>query len=84
MEMVRIFKTILLNVTIPLILYSQSNYLKIDHISVEQGLSTNVVTNIFKDSHGLMWFGTRNGLNSYDGYRFRVYKNIVLGDQPCS
>ena len=24
----------------------------------------------------MMWFGTLNGLNRYDGYTFRQYKNI--------
>ncbi|HEY6901875.1 MAG TPA: two-component regulator propeller domain-containing protein, partial [Puia sp.] len=32
-----------------------------------------------QDSRGFMWFGTREGLNRYDGYNFTVYKN-KLGD----
>ncbi|MEO6721029.1 MAG: two-component regulator propeller domain-containing protein [Ferruginibacter sp.] len=29
---------------------------------------------ILQDSRGFMWFGTRDGLNKYDGYKFTVYK----------
>jgi signal transduction histidine kinase/ligand-binding sensor domain-containing protein len=30
---------------------------------------------ILHDSKGLMWFGTNDGLNRYDGYAFTVYKH---------
>jgi two-component system sensor histidine kinase ChiS len=43
-------------------------------IKVEQGLSHNGVRSIYQDSSGFMWFGTENGLNRYDGYDFKVYK----------
>lgn len=36
-------------------------------------LSTNVVTAIEQDPNGMMWFGTKRGLNSYDSYRFEEY-----------
>ena len=46
------------------------------HITPENGLSGSVVTSIFQDSRGFMWFGTaHSGLNRYDGYRFVVYRN---------
>lgn len=34
------------------------------------GLSSNDIRAIAKDSRGLMWIGTYNGLNIYDGYTF--------------
>lgn len=43
---------------------------KFEHISVGSGLSQSVVTSIYQDSRGYMWFGTQNGLNKYDGYEF--------------
>lgn len=36
-------------------------------------LSTNVVTAIDQDKNGMMWFGTKRGLNSYDSYGFEEY-----------
>ena len=36
-------------------------------------LSTNVVTAIEQDENGMMWFGTKRGLNSYDSYSFEEY-----------
>ncbi|NDV82728.1 two-component regulator propeller domain-containing protein [Bacteroides sp. 51] len=37
------------------------------HISGENGLSQSNVKTILQDSYGFMWFGTKNGLNRYDG-----------------
>ncbi|MFC1225085.1 two-component regulator propeller domain-containing protein [Pedobacter sp. BG31] len=47
-------------------------------LGIENGLSNNSVRTIIKDSKGLMWFGTRDGLNRYDGYEFKVYRNNLL------
>ena len=38
------------------------------HLGVEDGLSQVSVLDIFQDSDGYIWFGTRNGANRYDGY----------------
>ena len=45
-------------------------------LRVERGLSQLSVTSIHQDHKGYMWFGTRNGLNRYDGNVFVVYKHI--------
>ncbi|NDV80421.1 two-component regulator propeller domain-containing protein [Bacteroides sp. 51] len=37
------------------------------HISGENGLSQSNVKAIIQDSYGFMWFGTKNGLNRFDG-----------------
>ncbi|MCU0352883.1 MAG: histidine kinase [Cytophagales bacterium] len=34
----------------------------------------------YQDSNGLVWFGTDEGLYSYDGYEYRHYDNEVQGD----
>ena len=36
-------------------------------------LSTSIVTAISQDDNGMMWFGTKSGLNSYDSYSFEEY-----------
>ncbi len=44
-----------------------------NHLMVEDGLSHNSVLAITQDKQGFMWYGTRYGLNRYDGQRFKVY-----------
>ncbi len=44
------------------------------YYSVNEGLSHNDVTTIFQDSKGYIWFGTKEGINRFDGYDFIVYK----------
>lgn len=55
----------------------QVNTIKFEHKGTADGLSFSNVLSILQDSRGFMWFGTRNGLNKYDGYSFTVYKNDV-------
>ena len=43
------------------------------HIGVESGLSQSTVLAILQDRTGLMWIGTKSGLNRYDGTLFRYY-----------
>lgn len=45
------------------------------NLGIEQGLSNNTVTTIFKDKLGFMWFGTLDGLNRYDGYKFDIFRH---------
>lgn len=45
------------------------------YIGIEQGLSNNSVTCIHHDRNRFMWFGTYDGLNRYDGYAFRTFRN---------
>lgn len=53
----------------------QVNNVKFEHLTVENGLSQDVVTSILQDRSGFLWFGTQDGLNRYDGYGFTVFKN---------
>jgi ligand-binding sensor domain-containing protein/signal transduction histidine kinase/DNA-binding response OmpR family regulator len=54
---------------------SQAPELKFKHITNEQGLSNTSVECIFQDNRGFIWFGTLDGLNSYDGNKITVYTN---------
>jgi PAS domain S-box-containing protein len=51
--------------------------LKFEHISVDQGLSQSSVRSIIQDSKGFMWFGTDEGLNRYDGYNFKIFRQAI-------
>src|SRR4030042_1319519 len=48
---------------------------RFETISIEQGLSQSSVVAILQDRKGFLWFGTDNGLNRYDGYDFRIFRN---------
>ena len=52
---------------------SQSHPMRFDRLSLDDGLSQSTVISILQDSRGLMWFGTENGLNSYNGYEFEQF-----------
>ena len=52
---------------------SQPHYFR--SYGVREGMSGNSVTSILQDSRGFMWFGTRNGLNRFDGTSFKIYRN---------
>ncbi|MCD0488245.1 response regulator [Pedobacter sp. MC2016-14] len=49
--------------------------LKFKHIGLDAGLSNSTIECIFQDYRGFMWFGTRDGLNKYDGQQITVYKS---------
>ncbi|WP_026902878.1 hybrid sensor histidine kinase/response regulator transcription factor [Pedobacter glucosidilyticus] len=49
--------------------------LKFKHLTIDDGLSQNTVNTIYQDHKGLIWIGTWDGLNKYDGYDFVTYKN---------
>ncbi|MCF8335058.1 MAG: SpoIIE family protein phosphatase [Bacteroidales bacterium] len=54
------------------------NYAQIIHstnFNVNQGLSQSSVTCFMKDKRGFLWIGTQDGLNRFDGYKFKTFKN---------
>ncbi len=54
--------------------FSQYKELKFKHLTARDGLSQNFIGTIIQDKAGFMWFSTRDGLNRYDGYGFKVYR----------
>ncbi len=60
---------------IGLLAFSQKQHLQFQHIGTAEGLSQSNGVSILQDSKGFMWFGTQDGLNRYDGYQFKIYKN---------
>lgn len=55
-----------------------------NHLGIEDGLSQLSVLDIFQDSDGYLWLGTRNGINQYNGYEFKVYRNEVSDSTTLS
>ena len=58
----------------PAALSAQQRNVKFTHLTNLDGLSQSSVEAFLKDKHGYMWFGTQDGLNKYDGYKFTVYR----------
>ncbi|MEL6865255.1 MAG: histidine kinase [Bacteroidota bacterium] len=40
--------------------------------TVKDGLNSNFITDLFNDSRGLLWIGTQNGLNTFDGQQIKT------------
>ena len=40
--------------------------IQFEHLTTEQGLSSNIVWSVLEDSHGFIWIGTMDGLNRFD------------------
>ncbi|QOD62326.1 response regulator [Polaribacter haliotis] len=77
------FKSSLLSLSLILIVvfasfaqdFSTNNQLlKFKQFSLSEGLSQSSVLTILQDSKGFLWFGTRDGLNKYDGHNFKTYR----------
>ena len=46
----------------------------IEQLDNTNGLSNSSVNDIFQDSENLLWIGTWDGLNRYDGHKFKVFR----------
>jgi ligand-binding sensor domain-containing protein/signal transduction histidine kinase len=51
-------------------------------ITETQGLSHPTVYCVYQDRYGYLWFGTKNGLNQFDGYKIKEYTHQP--DNPFS
>ena len=55
--------------------FAQPPPLHFQHLSDVHGLSNNRVWAITQDKFGLIWIGSGDGLNRYDGYKVEVFRN---------
>ena len=49
--------------------------LRLESITINNGLSQGYVSNVIQDKKGLMWFSTGDGLNEFDGNNFIIYNH---------
>ncbi|OHX64436.1 hybrid sensor histidine kinase/response regulator transcription factor [Flammeovirga pacifica] len=76
--MKRILHTLLLVLLVTINGFTQNS---LDHrllktYSMPEGLSHYGVTSLLEDHNGLLWVGTFDGLNTFDGFEFKTYRNI--------
>ena len=70
MKRLFILSFVALNYAVSLFAYN------IRQISNDEGLSNSAVLSVFQDRSGLMWFGTCDGLNMFDGSDVHIYKSL--------
>lgn len=58
-----------------LTLTSFAQQIKFENFTTNQGLSNNSVIDIESDKDGGLWIATWDGLNYFDGYNFKIFKN---------
>ena len=55
--------------------FGQFSQIRFEKLDTRDGLSHNRATSIYKDQLGFVWFGTRSGLNRYDGTNIKVIEH---------
>jgi PAS domain S-box-containing protein len=79
-------KTALVFILMALVLFisvsAQEKEIQFRKISIEDGLSQSDANCILQDRRGFIWIATEDGLNRYDGYIFKIYRNDP--DDPFS
>jgi len=63
---------VLLLLAIHIVVFGQDDP-KFINLTTKNGLSANTINTILQDHNGLMWFGTNDGLNKFDGTNFTIY-----------
>lgn len=53
-------------------------------IGVENGISQPTVTSIYQDEFGIIWIGTKDGLNRYNGTDFQIFRPIRTIRTVCT
>ena len=56
-------------------LQAQQQYLKFNHLTINEGLSSNRIWCIYRDSRDFLWISTDVGLDKYDSYQVIKYRN---------
>lgn len=71
----------LLSITISIFLTSSIllcqdniNAIEFRHLTIKDGLPSNIIYSITQDTEGFMWFATTDGLVRHDGYSMKVFR----------
>ncbi|MBB6107421.1 Signal transduction histidine kinase [Mucilaginibacter lappiensis] len=78
------FYLILLFQAISLYVFAQNQPLHFQRIGSRSNLSELNINTIFQDSYGFIWVGTLDGLNRFDGNKFKVFQNNITDSTSLS
>lgn len=82
--MIKKVGSLLFFIALSLVVFAQQSNIKFDRINYKDGLSQSDVTCIIQDHKGLIWMGTQDGLNRYNGYEFSVFSHDLLDSNSIS
>ena len=63
-------------------LFAQRDRIRFEKHSIENGFSQRLIVAICQDHKGNLWFGSYDGMNRNDRYRFKIFRNKP--DNPTS
>ncbi|PXY01696.1 hypothetical protein DF185_09515 [Marinifilum breve] len=81
MRGIKLIVTICFQLIVVLEGFAAEKEFRFKKLNSSNGLNSNVVYSIFQDTNGFLWFGTKEGLNRYDGLNITPY---LLPDVPFS
>jgi ligand-binding sensor domain-containing protein/class 3 adenylate cyclase/HD superfamily phosphodiesterase len=81
---VRRILSVVIVLFISIISVAQQSNIKFRHLTIKDGLSQSDVISIIQDSKGLMWFGTQDGLNAFNGFNFEVFSHDLSDSNSIS
>ncbi len=64
---------ILLFWLLPISATLRAQSLQFESLTIEQGLSQGMIFDILQTRDGFLWVATKDGLNRYDGYNFKIF-----------
>ena len=64
--------------------FSQNSNLRFQRLTLKEGLSQSSANSIMQDHLGLIWLGTQDGLNRFDGYDVEVFKHQIKQPKTLS
>lgn len=72
-------KNTLLSFILVLLLLSSTGLRAVyfEHLNMKNGLSHFTIHSLYQDEYGMVWIGTRDGLNRYDGNEITVFKQLL-------
>src|SRR5450759_808985 len=56
-------------------LYAQNQYSRFDHLRMDNGMSSDRIWCILRDSKDFLWISSDVGLDNYDSYRVKKYRH---------